>query len=320
MQSMSTLTALVRRELWESPGILKWTPLIIAALILFIVIFGLIIGSRFDAELAFTLDAIRTFAEQPLDQRRLFVSGALFAASALFFQLMILLLLFYLAGSLYDDRKDRSILFWKSLPVSDTMTVASKVATACLLAPALFLAAVIVTQVVLLLIATGYGLAAGINPITAFWVPAALPRLWLVMALGLVIQALWLLPVYGWLLFCSSWAPRVPLLIAVAIPAGVAIAQHAWSLFSVFRMPELNIGLIAAKRLFTGIMPSNINWQIETDDSAADMTDIQFNEELFMSFSHVFSYLGRMEMWAGLLIAAILIAGAIWFRRRATDN
>jgi len=320
MQTVKTLWALMRREYWENPGILKWAPVIIAALTLFGIIISLIIGARFDAELAFTLDAIREFANQPIEQRRLFMSGAMFATSAMFFQFLILLVLFYLSGCLYDDRKDRSILFWKSLPVSDRMTVGSKLLTACLLAPALYLAAAVVTQLVILLIATGYGLAAGVNPFTTFWLPSALPRLWLVMGTGLIVQAMWLLPVYAWIMFCSSWAPRVPILIAIAIPLGLSLMQHAWSLASAFRLPDINIGLIMLKRLGSGIVPTNVNMQVDTDSHRADFTDVQFSEELFMNLSTVFGHLLKLEMWIGIGIALVLLAGAVWFRRRATDN
>jgi ABC-2 type transport system permease protein len=310
----------MRRELWESPGAFKWTPIVILGLTLFFIVFGMILGSRFDNEMAFTLDAIRQFADVPADQKRLFVTGALFSVSTLFFQILILVLLFYLSSCLYDERKDRSILFWKSLPVSDTMTVASKVLTACLLAPALYLAAVIVTQVVVLLIASVYGLMAGINPLTEFWLPASLPKLWLVMALGLIIQGLWLLPIYAWLVFCSSWAPRVPILVAVAVPAVIALLQHAWSLLSSFSMPQLNVGMIILKRLGSGILPSNVGWQVESNGNNVDLSDVQFSEELFMSFSNSLEFLLRPGMWIGIGIALALLAGSIWFRRRATDT
>lgn len=320
MQTFTTLWALMRRELWENPGSFKWVPAIIAVLLLFVIAVSLLIGARFDAELAFTLDAIREFANQPLDQRRLFMTGALFSTTALFFQFLILVVVFYLAGSLYDDRKDRSILFWKSLPVSDAATVASKLLTACLLAPAIFLAAALLTQLIVLLIATGYGLAAGVNPITTFWLPSALPRLWLILASGLLVQAMWLLPIYAWILFCSSWAPRVPILIAIAIPLAVSLMQHAWSLVSVFRLPDFNIGLIMLHRFAAGLVPNNVNIQVDSDSHRADFTDIQFSEELFMNFSTVFGHLLKLEMWIGVAIALVLLAGAVWFRRRATDN
>lgn len=317
---MTTMWTLMRRELWESPGAFKWAPITIMGLTLFFIVFGLILGSRFDNEMAFTLDAIRQFAEVPADQKRLFVTGALFAVSGMFLQLLILILLFYLSSCLYDERKDRSILFWKSLPVSDSMTVASKILTAWLLAPAIYLLAAIVTQLAVLLIASGYGLMAGINPFTELWLPASLPKLWTVMALGLLIQGLWLMPIYAWLVFCSSWAPRVPILVAVAVPAGFSLMQHAWSLISSFDMPQLNIGKIVLERLGSGIIPSNIGWRIESAGNNVDLTDVEFSEEVFMSFSNSLDFLTRPGMWIGLVIALLLLAGAVWFRRRATDS
>lgn len=317
---IKTLWTLMRREMWESPGAFKWTPIVLVGLNLFFIVFGLILGSRFDSEMAFTLDAIRQFAETPVDQQRLFVTGALFVVSGLFLQLLILILLFYLSSCLYEERKDRSILFWKSLPVSDGMTVASKVLTAILLAPAIYLAAAIATQLIVLLIATGYGLAAGVNPITTFWLPASLPKLWLVMALGLLIQGLWLLPIYAWLVFCSSWAPRVPILVAVAVPTVIALVQHVWSLLSDFSLPRLNLGRIVLERLGSGIVPSNIGWQVDASGNDVELTDVQFSEQVFMSFSNSLEYLTRPGMWIGLAIALALLAGSVWFRRRAVDS
>lgn len=319
-QPIATLWTLMRREVWESPGAFKWTPVTILGLTLFFIVFGLILGSRFDNEMAFTLDAIRQFADAPGSQQRLFVTGALFAVSGLFFQILLLVLLFYLSSCLYDERKDRSILFWKSLPVSDTMTVTSKVLTAILLAPALYLLAAIVTQVIVLMIASVYGLMAGINPFTVFWLPASLPKLWLVMALGLLVQGLWLLPIYAWLVFCSSWAPRVPILVAVAVPAVISLLQHAWSLLSSFTLPQLNIGMIILERLGSGILPSNIGWRVESSGNNVDLADVEFSEDLFMSFSNSLDFLMRPGMWIGIGIALALLAGSVWFRRRATDN
>ena len=319
-ETMTTLWTLMRRELWENPGVLKWAPIIIMALYLCFILVSLVIGARFDAELAFTLDAIRAFAEEPLEQRRLLMTGILFATAAMYFQFLILLVLFYLSGSLYEDRKDRSILFWKSLPVSDRMTVGSKLLTACLLAPALYLAAAVLTQLIILLIATGYGLAAGVNPITAFWLPSALPHLWAILITGLIVQALWMLPIYAWIMFCSSWAPRTPILIAIAIPVGVSLIQYSWSLISGFRMPEFNLGLIMLKRFGSGIVPTSANFQVDSDSHRTDFTDIQFGDELFMEFSTVFGHLLKPEMWVGVAIALTLLAGAVWFRGRATDN
>jgi ABC-2 type transport system permease protein len=313
-QSMKTLWALMRRELWESPVAFKWTPIGIGIFLIFLSIITLIIYTQFDASLSALYDGLRLLSERSAEKRSLAVTAGLFSVATLFFQLMLVIILFYLSGSLYDDRKDRSILFWKSLPVSDTMTVASKVLTACLLVPAMFLLVIMLTHLVLLLFATILSLLAGINPITTFWLPSSLPRLWTVMALGLVVQALWLLPIYAWITFCSSWAPRLPILIAFGIPAGIALVQHSWSLATSFTLPGTNIGWIILQRLGSGVLPSNID--IEFGNTA----DIDFNQELFMSFGNLLDVMLDPAMWIGLGIAAVLLVGAVWFRRRATDN
>lgn len=320
MNTIANLWTLMRRELWESPGAFKWTPVVLLGLTLFFIVFGLVLGSRFDNELAFTFDAIRQFAQLPDEQRRTFMTGALFASSTLFFQILILVVLFYLSSCLYDERKDRSILFWKSLPVSDTMTVASKLLTACILAPALYLAAIMLTHLALLVISSGYALMADVNPLTAFWLPASLPKLWAVIAVGMLVQALWLLPIYAWLMFCSAWAPRVPILVAIAIPAGAALLQHSWSLLTSFSFPDFNIGMILLKRLVSGILPTNTNFRIHSDGSGLDFNNIQFGDDVFMSFDNSFAYFVRADMWLGILIAVALLAAAVWLRRRAADS
>lgn len=317
--TLTTLWSLMRRELWESPVAFKWTPVGIAGFIVLMTVLLLIIGARVDTEMAFTLDGIRMLADQPREQLQLVVSGALFSIAVLFIQIMILVVLFYLSGSLYDDRKDRSILFWKSLPVSDQMTVASKVLTACLLVPALFLGGIIVTQIVLLLIGSGYALLAGIDPLTTLWLPASLPHLWTVLAFGFLVQALWLLPIYAWLVFCSSWAPRLPILIAIVIPLVIGLIQHFWSFYTGFRLPEHNLLLTMLKRLGAGVLPMSSNWDVRHSASEG-LAQITPGQEMFMSFSTVFSHLLKLEMWVGVAIGLGLLAGAVWFRRRATDN
>ncbi|MGY6630225.1 MAG: hypothetical protein ACXIUL_04370 [Wenzhouxiangella sp.] len=314
-QPLRTLLSLMRRELWESPVSMKWLPLGIGLLTILMTLLTLAMAARVDNHLASTQDVLRWLAETDHEQLKLIVTGFLFSTSTIFFQFMLLLIIFYLAGSLFDDRKDRSILFWKSLPVSDGMVVASKLATACLLIPLIFLVAIILTHLVLLLIASGLALSAGVNPITTIWLPASLPYLWSVMAAGLLVQALWLLPIYAWLLFCSSWAPRLPILIAIGIPAVIAIVQHSWSLLSAFSLPSINLGLIMLRRLGSSMLPMSANLQLENG-----LENIQFDEDLFMRFSSLNHYLLGLDLWIGVVLALPLLFAAVWFRRRATDQ
>lgn len=316
--ALSRLWVLMRRELWESPVAFKWTPLIIAGFLIVVTLLMLLIGMRVDDQLIFTQDGIRMFAGMDPEQKRLIVSGGLFSISALFHQIMYLVVLFYLAGSLYDDRRDRSILYWKSLPVSDRMTVASKILTACVLAPVTFLIGIMITQLGLLVIGSGLGLMAGINILTEVWLPANLPRQWTLLLYGSLVQGLWLLPIYGWLMFCSSWAPRLPILIAAAVPLLIGMFQHFWSFFSNFRLPEYNLLVIMLERLGKGVMPASIEWQSIKQGGNTGM--LQPSEDMLMSFGSVTRHLLSLEMWIGAAIGLLLLAGAVWFRKRATDS
>lgn len=314
-EAMKRLLILIRREVWESPVAFIWAPLIIAGLNILVTILLLVIGAKVDNQMAFTLDGIRMFAGMPDEQQRLLATGTLFSTGSSFHGIMLLVVIFYLAGSLYDDRKDRSILFWKSLPVSDHMTVASKLLTAAVAAPLLYLAAITLTQLVLLLIATGYGLAAGINVFSEIWVPANLPRIVLVTLFGSLVQSLWLLPIYGWLMLCSSFAPRLPILIAAMVPALIGLFQHFWSFFNDFEMPDFNLVLIVLERLGRGIVPMSV--EIEGFENGDFDT---FSADMLISFKSVAGVLFSLEMLIGLIIGAIFLTAAVWFRRRATDN
>jgi len=317
--TLSRLWILVRREIWESPVAFKWTPLIIAGFILLVTVLVLVIGARVDNELVFTIDGIRMYAQMDDAQQRLAGAGAMFSIAALFHQIMFLVVVFYLAGSLYDDRRDRSILFWKSLPVSDRMTVASKILTATVAAPVVYLAGIALIQLVMVLIATGYGLAAGINVFSEVWAPANLPRVWLVTLVGSLVQSMWLLPIYAWLMFCSSWAPRLPILIAVLVPVLIGMFQHFWSFFSNFRLPDYNLMLMILERIGRGVMPSNIEWEAIVDKSNSSVNYAP-DADVLLSLGSIGRYLASREMWIGVAIGLILLAGAVWFRRRATDS
>lgn len=318
--TLSRLWILVRREIWESPVAFKWTPVIIAGFILLVTILLLIIGARIDNEQVFTTDGIRMYAGMDDDQQKMIGAGVMFTVASLFHQIMFLVVVFYLAGSLYDDRRDRSILFWKSLPLSDRMTVASKILTACVAAPVVYLAGIALTQLVLVLIASVYGMLAGINIFTEILVPTNLPRVWLVTLAGSLVQALWLLPIYAWLMFCSSWAPRLPILIAVLAPVLIGMFQHFWSFFSNFRLPDFNLLLVILERVGRGVLPAQIKWEDLDGGGAYSELGVQPGAELLLSLESIGGYLLMPAMWVGVLIGLLFLAGATWFRRRATDS
>src|SRR5437867_8784109 len=73
---------------------------------------------------------------------------------------------FYCLDSLHGERRDRSILFWKSLPVSDLTTLLSKVTIPLAVLPLVTFAIVVVTQFIMLLISTAALLSSGLAATT----------------------------------------------------------------------------------------------------------------------------------------------------------
>src|SRR5438128_412552 len=202
----------VLRELWENHSIYI-APAIVAAIILF----GSFVGSfhlpdrRYNALL---LDPARRRAaiELPYDV----------AAMMLIFTAFIVGL-FYCLDALHGERRERSILFWKSLPVSDLTTVLSKAIIPLVVLPAISFAITVVTQFIMLLISSAALLPSGLSATT--WENFNLFRQSFVLLYGLAAIALWHAPIYGWALLVSGWARRATFLWAVLPPLGIAFFE-----------------------------------------------------------------------------------------------
>jgi len=316
---MKTLWTLMRREMWESPGTFKWLPGLLSLLFLLLLVMSLGFVSQIDAGFASTMDSLRAFADQDAASKRELVTTVMFGVAAFFNVALLFVVFFYLAGSLYDDRKDRSILFWKSLPVSDSSTVISKLLTACLVLPACFFAGVAITQVLLLVITSFYALAAGVGPWSTLWAPAGLPGMWVKLIIGYLIHAIWMFPIYGWLMLCSAWAPRFPVLIAIGVPVVAGLLQNYHSFLTSFRWADYNLLSIIGTRFTEATIP--LRATLETDQATLSLVGMGRNEgEQVANFTYMFERMTSASMWIGVIIGAIFLAGAIWGRRRATDS
>ncbi len=121
---------------------------------------------------------------------------------------------FYCLDALHGERRDRSILFWKSLPVSDLTTVLSKATVPLVILPLLAFAITICVQLIMLLMTSVVLIFHGVSPATT-WTHFSVFQNWIVLLYGLVALALWHAPIYGWLLLVSGWARRATFLWAV---------------------------------------------------------------------------------------------------------
>lgn len=219
---------LVRRELWEHKGMLLWTPALIGILM---TILGAVLAAatvaKTKSRTALTINGedvawstllnSKALAPRKAEIIEMVANNYIYTAAPLFLALAFLVF-FYCLSALYDDRRDRSLLFWKSLPVSDAQTVLSKVAIALLVTPFIVLAAASLTSLALLLILACILAGHGIFVFTDL---LASPGLYLgplqLLAL-LPVYCLWALPTVGWLLMVSSWARSKVFIWAVGVP------------------------------------------------------------------------------------------------------
>ena len=121
--------------------------------------------------------------------------------------------IFYCLDALHGERRDRSILFWKSMPVSDLTTVLSKASIPLVVLPLLTIAIVIATQWIMLLLSTLVLLGSGLSAAT-LWRQVTLSQVMLLYHL-VTVHVLWHAPIYAWLLLVSGWARRMAFLWAV---------------------------------------------------------------------------------------------------------
>lgn len=197
----------VRREIWENRSIYL-VPLGVGVLI--------VIATAINV--MHMAPRLHTAPLDPVQQHQAVEAPFIFASLLLMFSTMVVSV-FYSVDALYGERRDRSVLFWKSLPVSDTMTVLAKLSIPMLVLPLVTFAVTFVTQLLMLLL----GLMGGG---TGHWAHLGLLQMWWAELFHLVaFHGIWWAPFWGWLLLCSAWARRAPLLWATLPPLTIGFGE-----------------------------------------------------------------------------------------------
>src|ERR1700690_1900804 len=207
----------VRGELWENRSVYI-APLAVAA----VALLAFLISTPGHWEIALRHPAQpRGVIAQPYD----FAAGLMMLTG-------ILVSVFYCLDALHSERRDRSILFWKSLPVSDLTTVLAKASIPLVILPLLTVAIAFAMQWIMLLMSSVAVLANG-QSVATLWRNISFIRMsWLMLYHVLTVHALWPAPVYCWLLLVSGWPRRATFLWAalplVAIAGVEQIVSHSW--------------------------------------------------------------------------------------------
>jgi len=204
----------IRREIWEYRSIYV-APLMVAAL----TVFGFLVGSahlvgKMRAAEALGSMQLQEVIERPYNFAAMFLMGIAFLVS-----------LFYCIEAMQGERRDRSILFWKSLPVSDLTVVLSKMSVPLIILPLLAVWLTVITHLVMLLLNALILQASGMSA-TVLWTHLSLTPMWMMMAYHmLALHGLWMAPVYSWMLLVSAWARRAALLWAVLPLAAIGVVE-----------------------------------------------------------------------------------------------
>jgi ABC-2 type transport system permease protein len=268
----------VRRELWENRSIYI-APLAVAVVVLvgfLIATIGRAMSMHDPALRAAVLTEPNTFAE-------LLIMGIAFIVGV-----------FYSLDALHGERRDRSILFWKSLPVSDLTTVLSKASIPLVVLPLLSFALTVATQWIMLLLSTAVMLGSGLS-VAPLWTHMPLFQMWLLLLYHLfAVHVLWYAPIYGWLLLVSGWARR---------------AVFLWA-----ALPWLAIGIVEKIAFNTSHFAAWVGYRISGSAAGGSFTADNVSMDPLMQLTPG-KFLSSAGLWIGLAFFAACIAAAVRLRR-----
>lgn len=203
------------------------------------------------------------------------------------FLIVMLFITFMLAINVtWDERKDRSILFWKSMPVSDAKAVLAKFAFLGWVTPWATVAAILMAHIVLAVVLDFYS---DENLILRLLTDSGFYSNTSFLLLSVILLGFWLAPVYAWLMFIGAATPRSPLLAATFIPI---------------------ILMVLEKILFD----TDVIWSFivqHLTPSPLPMTDD--------NWSKLPQFFANPGLWIGLAIAGGLLGTTIHFRRRCNE-
>lgn len=274
----------VRRELWENRTIYV-APVAVACVFMF----------------GFSISILHLLVEMHaapwldvMQQRELFGQPYEFAED-LIMGTALLVGLFYSVDALYGERRDRSILFWKSAPVSDLITVLSKAAIPIVVLPLLAFAITVLTQWTMLLMSSAVLMGGGQNNVALLWSRVGILHRWPMLLFHfLCIHGLWQSPIYAWLLVVSVWARRAPILWAA--------------------LPALTIGIVEKVVFNTTYFGSLIGDRFTGGSEGIAIMEGGRAMDPMMMFAPLHFFINP-GLWIGLAVTAALLAGAVRLRR-----
>jgi len=301
---MSKFFIQLKREFWECRASFVRTPFILAGILMVLLLLGMMpfqnqIGSFIERERMEHQDEVQQ-GTQFLEGLRIdgatgeapeYLIHGLAGVYSLFILVLLLVLAFYFSDALYSDRRDQSILFWKSLPVAERTTVLAKLVAGTAGAPIFYAAAALATGAFYLLVILVYAKLFWSLPMPGI---GAVVVAFLSSTIGLILGwwflVLWFLPLFCWLLFSSAVARKAPFLTALGIPLGLMVLE-GWTFGTVYLLDALKDQVTAGLYHLESLAhhPGSLG------------------ERLTSTFSSV-------QFWVGLVASVGLLSACTWLR------
>ena len=294
--------ALVKREIWEHRSIYM-TPAAIVIIVTLGVLAMLAFASGFAAELDIAIFGAQNIAGYP--ERKAVLTGFFLGTSWIFLVALMFLTVFYSLDSLYAERKDKSILFWRSLPITDAETVISKLLTAIFVLPIATVVGIIVTHLINLTVLSMWVAMKGGDGGMLVWGSVALLDNWLAAFIIVIASGIWMSPFIGWFLLVSAYTKRSPLLMAfmplivISLLEGIVLRTHVFA--------ENVLGRGDGLPLFR---KANIEQFFEEEQWR-----IGENASNLLTHIDVVQFITTPGTWAGIVVCGLLCTGAIYVRR-----
>jgi len=304
----SPFKTLMLREYWDNHRAIFTTPLIISIITLLLGLSVTVFWKMQPGDFSWYVDGttitsldqlLGLFANLETTERARYLADFLSKPLGILFAACCICMIFISMSTLYDERKDGSILFWKSMPVSDIKTVLSKIVTVLFVTPLVAILFGIIIQIFILLMMSSLTIGTEFSAWTLFWSPTNLGLLFLTQIMTVIFYSLWAAPVFAWFMLASMIAKRTPLLFAVIPPVVLVIIEGF-----LFKTRMLSEWII--ERLTASLIMKGKDWDNFDGVEAVDLV-------------HLLQGLGDPAMWIGLGIAGGMLYGTALLRKRIND-
>lgn len=303
------MKASIKKELWEFNGMLKWVPITLAGVFIFIPLLSVMLSGMNMEKLLHELGEISQQFARLTEMQQSDRLGEVFFVSAIalftpFIAIGFIVQVYYFVTCLFDERRDQSVMFWRSLPVSDGMTIASKLLTGAIVIPVIFFGAATLLMVLLFALAVIGCIILSVGFDISLWgvlgaseIFSGVGYIWLT----LLPIAVWLLPLYSWLMLASVYANKAPFLWAVlpivALLVIEAIVVHYMNISQPFFGHFL------------------VDYFSITPDHMAELTVEKENKR-----TAALALLIAQIDYRTVLVSAGLLFGAYWFRVNKSES